>query len=289
MKVLITGASGQLGRTLAAEAPDNVSIIAPPRSDLDISDEQQVMAVVRRVSPDVVVNAAAFTNVDQAESNEDAAVAVNSSGARNIALSVKSTGTRLLHISTDFVFDGMSSTPYKPGDDTGPQSRYGQSKLGAELAVNDVLGDKALILRTAWLYSQYNSNFVTTMLTLMRSRADISVVEDQIGSPTWATSLAQAIYRFIEKPALGGIWHWADAGSTSWYEFAVAIKEEALKVKLLDSEVRIHPCTTEDYGAPAPRPAYSVLDVSKTEQEFGVPATHWRENLRSMLHTRVNL
>jgi len=279
MKMLVTGSRGQLGRTLMARSPGDVEVVGVDKDDVDIAAMDEVKALVDRERPDLVVNAAAFTAVDAAESQEEHARRVNVFGARNLA----TTGVRLIHISTDFVFDGASKRPYKPDDETGPLGAYGRSKLDGEVAVRELLPDKSIVLRTAWLYSEYGGNFVATMLGLMRSRDGIRVVNDQVGSPTWARSLANVIFAMADSACHAGTYHWTDGGQCSWYEFACAIHDEALDLGLLDKAVAIRPIPSSEYPVPATRPAFSALDCSSTMAEFDVVQTPWRDNLRTML------
>jgi dTDP-4-dehydrorhamnose reductase len=188
----------------------------------------------------------------------------------------------LIHISTDFVFDGSASQPYKPDAATAPLGEYGRSKRAGELAVQSVL-PQALILRTGWVYSRYGSNFVKTMLRLMSERDDLAVVADQVGTPTWAHGLAEAVWACAARPQLSGIYHWSDAGVCSWYDFAVAICEEAFALGLLASTVKIRPITALEYPTPAHRPAYSVLDKTNSWRDFALAGVHWRQQLRAML------
>ena len=283
MKALITGADGQLGWELHRTRPDDWEIIALSHSDLDITDNPAVTSAIHKHKPDLVINTAAYTAVDKAESEKDKAYAVNAGGAENIAKAAKDSRIRLLHISTDFVFDGSKSQPYLPGDRQNPTSVYGASKLQGELAVLAAGMHEALILRTGWVYSSHGSNFVKTMLKLMAARDEISVVADQVGTPTWARGLAKAIYHFSDKPEAHGIYHWTDAGVASWYDFAVAIQEEAFKLGLLEKMIPITPIRTQDYPTPAKRPSYSVLDKTATWDALGYFASHWRSSLRQML------
>jgi dTDP-4-dehydrorhamnose reductase len=271
MKVLIAGAAGQLGRALQASAPAGVTVIAPPEADFDITSAAAVAAAIARAAPDLVINAAAYTAVDKAESEPDLARRINADAVANLAAHAP----RLVHVSTDFVFDGSASQPIAPDAPPSPVSVYGATKLAGEIAA----GPNALIVRTAWVYAAQGSNFVHTMLRLMRERPEIRVVADQIGSPTHAASLARAIWALAGQK---GLFHWTDAGVASWYDFAVAIQEEALAIGLLDKAATIIPIRTADYPTPARRPAYGVLDKSATWGITG-PAAHWRSELRLCL------
>ena len=231
----------------------------------------------------IIINAAAFTAVDKAEQEVENAYAVNASGALHIAEAARKYSCQLVHISTDFVFDGRKSSPYLPKDKPNPLGVYGKSKLEGEQRVRGVLGKEALILRTAWLYSAHGNNFVKTMLRLMQERDYVSVVTDQVGTPCWARGLAETIWNLVQRKAKG-ILHWTDAGVASWYDFAVAIQEEALTVGILEKMIPIRPINTQDYLTPAPRPGYSVLDKTATWKVMqNNEPLHWRANLRYML------
>ena len=283
MKVLVTGAHGQLGRSLQANVPAGITMVGVDLEDFDIADEHQVRDRLQLEQPDVVVNTAAWTAVDLAEANEADAVKANVDGPRILAEVSKELGARLIHVSTDFVFDGHADSPYSPTAIANPQSVYGRTKYDGEQAVLTAMPNSAVILRTAWLYSEYGGNFVSTMLRLMSERDEISVVSDQIGTPTWARSVADAIFSFLDQPDVSGIFHWTDSGQASWYDFATAIKEEASDLGILDNAAEILPIPSKDYKVAATRPAYSVLDCSKTENALHISATPWRESLRMML------
>lgn len=283
MRVLITGAHGQVGGSLIRMKSPEVSIVALDHGQLDISDKNAVTHAVAFARPDVVINTAAYTAVDRAESDTDSAFKVNGDGAGNLAAAAWQNGARLIHISTDFVFDGRKSRPYKPGDSTNPLGAYGASKLAGEEQIRNILGGRALILRTAWVYAAEGANFVKTMLRLMAERDKLNVVSDQIGSPTWAMSLAEAIWVAVRRPEVTGLHHWTDAGVASWYDFAVAIAEEATARGLLQRATEVIAIPTEKYPTPARRPAYSVLNCGSTEQALGTRPAHWRVNLRKML------
>jgi dTDP-4-dehydrorhamnose reductase len=283
MKVLVIGCNGQLGHSLADTASANVDIIGLDLPELDITDATAVLEICSETRPDVIVNAAAYTAVDKAETDHALASAVNVAGPRNIALAAQEVGARLIHISTDFVFDGKTSSPYKADAPTSPLSVYGETKRDGELAVLEEMSGSAVVIRTSWLYSKTGSNFVKTMLRLMNERDELGIVADQIGSPTWADSLAEAVWAFVGAPEYNGIFHWTDQGETSWQGFALAIQEEALSLGLLEKAIPIHAIKTEDYPTAATRPAYSVLDCSNTIQAINMQPAEWRTNLRQML------
>ncbi len=284
MRVVITGASGQVGRALRDSAPASAQLLALERGQLDISDPVAVHKAIGEIQPQLVINAAAYTAVDRAEAEAVEAATVNSAGARFLALAVQAIeGARLLHVSTDYVFDGLGAAPYRPDDPSHPLSAYGRTKLAGERAVQQVLGERAAVLRSAWIYAPTGHNFVLTMLRLMRERGPARVVTDQRGSPTAAASVARALWRLAELPEVHGVWHWTDEGTASWYEFACAIAEEAREVGLLKNKVEVTPITTAEYPTPARRPSSSVLDIGATAERLGMRPVPWRENLRATL------
>lgn len=283
MKAIILGAGGQLGCELQATAHKRITVVPANRAALDVTDESSVAKYLHAERPDVVINAAAYTAVDKAESEPELAHKINALAPGYIAQAANVIGARLVHISTDFVFDGMASLPYRPDSATAPISVYGMTKREGEYAVMSHLPHTGfLILRTAWVYSAHGNNFVKTMLKLMRERKELRVVGDQIGTPTCTTSLARAIWCAIERE-LTGVHHWTDAGTASWYDFAVAIYEEARTLGILKDDVTIRQIATEDYPTPARRPAFSVLDKKSTWEALGQQPSHWRVHLRQML------
>jgi len=277
MKALVTGVNGQLGKALLATRPEGWTCVALDRAALDLSDSDAIARLVDREQPDLVLNAAAYTAVDRAESEPDLAHAINAGAPAAFAKALGSAG-RLVQVSTDFVFDGTSGRGYRPDDVRNPQSVYGASKAAGE----DAAGDAAIIVRTSWVYAAGGANFVRTMLRLMRERESLSVVADQIGSPTWATGLAHTLWGLAAKDATG-IWHHRDAGVASWYDFAVAIAQEANALGLLPRIPAILPIATADYPTPAKRPSFSVIDVTATRAILGDASVHWRSNLKTML------
>jgi dTDP-4-dehydrorhamnose reductase len=282
MKVLITGAGGQLGYELARTTPEDVNCLLLDRPLLDITDAEAVMRMLINERPAVVINAAAYTAVDKAEIERERAYAINAQGADNLAQAAAEANAYLVHLSTDFVFDGQAARPYVPQAEPAPLSVYGASKLEGEFRVRAVLGNQALILRTAWVYSCHGHNFVKTMLRLMREREELSVVADQIGTPTWANALAQSIWRAIARRTTG-VHHWTDAGVASWYDFAIAIATKAHILGLIERLPRVRPIRTEDYPTPAKRPFYSVLDKTSTYDALEQMPMHWTESLDLML------
>jgi dTDP-4-dehydrorhamnose reductase len=286
MKVLLTGAAGQVGRALQASKPADVELRALSRQELDISDEAAVNRVVGDFAPQVLINAAAYTAVDKAESEEPTARKINVDGPHFLTCAVRDiSGARIIHVSTDYVFGGQGTSPHQPGDPTGPLSAYGRSKLLGEVEVLGLLPGRAIVLRTAWIYAAEGKNFLLTMLRLMKERGEVKVVADQRGAPTCANSVARAIWRAVESPDIHGILHWTDEGIASWYEFACAIAEDALAAGQLTRETRVIPIRTVDYPTPAVRPLNSVLDLTTTVQRLGLNPVPWRENLRTTLRT----
>lgn len=278
MRALIAGGDGQVGSALRACAPSGVTVLAAGRDRLDITNASQAAALVAEFRPDVLINAAAYTAVDKAEAEPDRAFKVNAEAVGQLARICADARCRLVHLSTDFVFDGAKSTPYHPGDAPQPLSVYGASKRAGEEAA----GQQALVVRTSWIHAARGQNFVRTMLRLMAERDAVRVIADQIGAPTHAADLAAALWALVQEGA-HGIHHYTNAGVASWYDFAVAVHEEALALGLLDREIPVVPITTRDYPLPARRPNYSVLDCTATWAVLGCPAPHWRASLRAML------
>lgn len=278
MKALIVGAAGQLGRSLQGCKPEGVDIVAHDVDTLDITNRASVVRLVADVAPALIINAAAYTAVDKAESDEAKAYAVNAAAVENLALAAAERGAQLAHVSTDFVFDGTTGVPYAPDAATNPLCAYGRTKLAGEA----LAGPDALIVRTAWVYAPTGANFVRTMLRLMGERSELRVVSDQIGTPTYAPGLAAAIWSLAAK-GITGTHHYTDSGVASWYDFAVAIQEEAMAAGLLAKAVPIIPIATADFPTAARRPSYSVLDKKTTFAALGAYAPHWRENLRILI------
>lgn len=283
MKVLITGAGGQLGRALCAAAPSGFAVTALDRQELDIAAPEAIRAAISRYNPELILNAAAYTQVDRAETEREEAYAVNADGPQYLVEVANTIGARLIHISTDYVFNGHSSRPYQPEDPTEPLNVYGASKLEGEKRVRSLCPERTLILRSGWLYDAHGKNFVMTMLKLMREREELDVVTDEFGTPTWSRTLAGAVWLAAGREALHGIYHWSDGGVASRYEFAIAIQEEALALRLLARPIRIRPIRVAEYPLAARRPAYTVLDKAATIADFGLTPIHWRMALRQML------
>ena len=275
LNILITGANGQLGRSLqrlGGVSPHNY--ICTDVAELDITDAGAVLRAVREQGIDVIVNCAAYTDVERAEEDETRADLLNHKAAGNLAAAAKETGATLFHVSTDYVFDGTAHTPYTEEVTPSPLGAYGRTKLAGERAVM-ASGCRYLIFRTAWLYSEYGKNFLKKMLRLTSERDTLQVVFDQIGTPTYAGDLALAIFSIIEAGRYAGnegVYHFTDEGVCSWYDFATEIAAAAGHDKC-----RILPCHTSEFPTKATRPAYSVLDKTKVKQTFQMDIPHWRE------------
>jgi len=282
VRVLVLGGGGQVASAVVAAAPARHEVAARTRAELDIADERAVARALTQSGAQWIVNGAAYTAVDLAEDQPAQAIAVNDTAVGVLAAAASDAGCRLLHLSTDFVFDGKANRAYLPADQAHPLSVYGVSKLGGERHVLQGAG-AGIVLRTAWVYAAAGRNFVLTMLRLMREKEQVSVVCDQIGTPTWAAGIATAIWGLLEADAPGGIYHWTDLGVASWYDFAVAIQDEALARGLLRRAVPIVPIKSAAYPTRARRPAFCVLDSESTRALTRVPARHWRHNLRTML------
>jgi dTDP-4-dehydrorhamnose reductase len=284
VKVLITGASGQVGRELLRARPPAMQVQAFTHGQLDVSDGNTVRAVIEAFQPALIINAAAYTAVDRAESDPDRAHAVNVEGPRNLARAASAIAAcRLLHISTDYVFDGAAAAPYRPSDITHPLNVYGRTKLLGEQVVRDILQERCAVLRTSWVYAPQGRNFVLTMLRLMREQGRVRVVADQTGCPTAASSVATALWRLGQLTPLHGIFHWTDAGIVSWHGFACAIAEAALALKLLEMRPEVIAIETSEYPTAAPRPKCSALDTLESGRQLGLEPLPWRDNLRAVL------
>ena len=283
MNILVTGANGQLGREmqrLGAVSPNNY--IFTDVAELDVTDAGAVLRAAEQTRAEAIVNCAAYTNVERAEEDEATADRLNRLAPANLAAAAAATGATLIHISTDYVFDGTAHLPYAEQAPTAPLGVYGRTKLAGEQAVA-ASGCSYLILRTAWLYSAFGNNFLKTMLRLTAERESLSVVFDQIGTPTYAGDLALGIFSVIEGGQLRGnegLYHFSDEGACSWYDFAVEIA-----AAVGHDKCRIVPCHTAEYPSKAPRPAYSVLDKSKFKTTFGIEIPHWRESMLYCLKT----
>jgi len=279
LKILVTGANGQLGQELVRlPARPDIEIAGFGRDELDVTDPEQCRNVIGSYKPEVVIHCAAYTKVDQAESEPDEAYRVNADGTRNAALAAEQIGAKFVYISTDYVFDGKANAPYRENDRTDPQSVYGKSKLAGEQWVQS-LSSRYFIVRTSWVFGKYGSNFVKTMLRLAEERDSLKVVSDQVGSPTYTLDLAQFLLELVQTDHYG-IFHASNSGACSWYDFAKAIFEER------GLHVQVEPCATAEFPRPAPRPAYSVLDHGAIRAHGLKPLRPWREALRSFLQQK---
>ena len=277
MKIMLTGANGQLGQEIVYQLKaSSFSVYAFTKTELDITDELKVQKVVGEIQPDVIINAAAFTKVDLAESEETLAYNINGFAQRNLAVAAEKVGAKICYISTDYVFDGNGFEPYKEYEKCNPLGVYGKSKfVGEELT--KTLSNKYFIVRTSWVYGEYGSNFVKTMLNLAEKRNEIGVVADQTGSPTYTGDLATFLISLIQTEKYG-IYHCTNSGSCSWYEFAKAIFEE------MELDIKVNPLTTDQYPTPASRPHYSVLDNGALEMNGFEKIRHWKEGLSFYLN-----
>ena len=279
MNILVTGANGQLGNEMQVLARENLqhTYFFTDVQELDICDEQAVYAYVSEHKIDIIVNCAAYTAVDKAEDNVELCDKLNNIAPGYLARAAQANGAAMIQVSTDYVFDGTAHIPYTEEEPTCPASVYGSTKLAGEQNVMDHC-EKAMVIRTAWLYSIYGNNFVKTMIRLGQERDSLGVIFDQIGTPTYANDLAQAIFAAINKGVVRGIYHFSDEGVCSWYDFTVAIHRLAGI-----ASCKVKPLHTADYPAKAPRPHYSVLDKTKIKTTFDIEIPHWEESLKQCL------
>ena len=287
-RALVLGAAGQLGKACMDCAPEMVAAEGFSRATCDVTDDAALRRVMEEVDPHVVINAAAYTAVDAAEDAADTADAVNANAPAMLGALCGQRGLRLVHISTDFVFDGRAHRPYAPGANPSPLGVYGTSKWRGELAVLASSASHAVV-RTSWVYGPGGRNFVLTMLRMMREQGRVRVVNDQIGSPTSTRGLAEICWLLALNGDAGGVFHWSDAGAISWYDFACGIHDEALALGLLSAPATIEPISTEAFPTKVQRPAYSVLDCSDTCSTLNVAQEPWRDALRDMLRSQQQL
>lgn len=279
MNILVTGCNGQLGneiRLLQPLCPQH-TYFNTDVEQLDITSQEAVEDYVNKNSIDGIVNCAAFTAVDKAEEQQELCQRINAEAPAYLAHAVAQRGGWMIHISTDYVFDGTSHTPYTEDEETHPNSTYGSTKLVGELNVQK-LCHNSMIIRTAWLYSNFGNNFVKTMIRLGRERESLGVIFDQIGTPTYARDLAKTIFTAIEKGIVPGVYHFTDEGVTSWYDFTKAIHRLAGI-----TTCKVKPLLTSEYPTPARRPHYSVMDKTKIKQTYGIDIPHWEESLRECI------
>lgn len=282
-KLVVIGKSGQLAWEIARLSPDAMCI---GRDDIDITSAEDIAAKLAALKPDAVINASAYTAVDKAESDETNAYLINEAAVANLADYCKSNNAFFVHVSTDYVFNGEKGSPYTVEDAIEPQGMYGKTKAAGEAKIKSILPDFSTIIRTSWVYSSHGNNFVKTMLRLMAEKPELGVIDDQIGSPTWAKGLARACVEAAHQK-ITGVYHWSDEGVCSWYDFAVAIQQLGLEKGLLQQAVPVKPIPSSAYPTPAKRPHYSVLDKTLTRETFSSPLNHWREQLSAMMDELV--
>lgn len=288
MKILLFGGSGQLGFELTKRAADlNFSVVSPVTKEVDITDAKQVRTLIERVRPDLVINSAAYTAVDKAEEEGERAFLVNAEGAKYVAQGCERSKVRLIHISTDYVFDGSLGRPLREDDSVNPVSAYGRSKLLGEQHVQSALGDSCLIVRTQALYGQKGVNFVLTMLKLFAEREELKIVSDQYVSPTWAGWLAEVLLDLARLP-VGGVLHASCSGVVSWYDFAVEIQSLAAPVLSERNSgerklARLEKTSAFEFNRPAKRPNFSAFDTARLEQILRRPVLSWNDGLRAFL------
>lgn len=285
-KFLITGAHGQVGYCLVQQLQGKHEVLAVDRDELDITDESAVKKTIKNFHPDVIINAAAYTAVDRAETEVELSEAINVKGPQFLAEAAKSVGATILHISTDYVFDGQGEGKYKETDITNPQGVYGRTKLDGEQAVAQS-NEKFIVLRTAWVFGEHGNNFVKTMLRLAKTRDTLGVVADQIGGPTYAGDIAAALIHISERIINNlnveyGIYHFTGEPYVSWCDFAKAIFAEAVSQNVLEKVPLVNSITTADYPTPAKRPANSCLDLTKIQQVFGIQPSNWQKALKNI-------
>ena len=277
---LVTGSQSQLARCLRmAGAPPGWRAAFLARGELDITDAAQVHSALSAAAPDCVINTAAYTAVDRAETEAHEARRVNAGGVANLVRWCGDNGARLIHVSTDFVFDGRATSPYLPDDAPAPLGEYGRGKLAGERELDKLPAGQGVIVRASWLYSEFGRNFVRTMLGLMAERDELAVVNDQTGCPTSAHSLAALIWRMLLSPEKSGLYHWRDGGVMNWYEFALEIQKWGQAAGVLQKMIPIRSITSAEYPTYATRPVYSVMDRARAMEDFGMPERDWRSEL----------
>ncbi|MEZ7228418.1 dTDP-4-dehydrorhamnose reductase [Alteromonas sp. DY56-G5] len=284
MNIVIIGKSGQLAFELSRELENSEhQVTFLGRNDIDITNASNVKETLSPLSVDVLINASAYTAVDKAEEDTEACNAINVFAVKNLAKFCKANGAFMVHVSTDYVFNGHKGSPYLTDDPIEPQGAYGASKAEGEKALLEILPDASCLIRTAWVYSSHGNNFVKTMLRLMADKPQLAVIDDQIGTPTWAKGLAEACVSAAVNNNRG-VYHWTDEGVASWYDFALAIQELGIDKGLLDKAIPVLPIPSSQYPTPAKRPHYSVLDKQTAREAFAsCKPAHWRKQLASML------
>lgn len=286
LKVAVTGSNGQLGYQLAKKLADKVTLLALDKASLDIANNAQVEETLLAFGPDLIINAAAYTAVDKAEQEPELAKAINETGPENLAKVAAKLAAVLIHVSTDYVFDGSNDAPYVETDATNPQSIYGLTKLNGEKAIAKNCG-KHIILRTAWVFAEHGNNFVKTMLRLAQSRPELGVVADQVGGPTYAGDIADAIISIVsqldtQSEQRWGIYHYSGTPFVSWHQFATQVFEKAAQQQLIAKAPVVNAITTAQYPTPAKRPAFSMLNCNKLQQAFAVSPSNWQAALNNL-------
>ena len=293
MRILLTGANGQLGKSIINKKPNNIDLIKTSRENFNLLDDNQCRNSITNLIPDWVINCAAYTNVDKAEKQNELAIKINGDSLKVISEELRKTGGKLIHFSTDYVFNGRSKIPYKPFDKTSPLNFYGYSKMIGERHVEKILGviNKGFIIRTSWLISPFGNNFVTNMLKLMNDKTEIKVVNDQFSCPTSAELLAELCWKFIICDSYNpkffsdrkSIYHFCDYGITDWYTFSKTIRNYALDYSLIKNPAIVKPTSSSEYNSCAKRPAYSLLDCKETNKKFNLESISWKTNLRYLI------
>lgn len=283
MKALVVGAGGLVGRALTAGAPVSWHVISLDRAALDIGDAASVRAAVAKHEPDVIINCAGHLAVDRVENEKAPAWACNADGPRHLAEALASGKGRLIHISTNYVFSGSAFAPYAVDSATEPVNYYGVSKRAGELAALEVLGERAAVVRTAWVYGLEGRSFFHTIMRVLKEKGLAKVVDDQVGTPTSAPVLARVLWKIASDPAIHGMLHWTDEGVASWYDFAQAIAEDAIACGLLPPNATVLPIITGEFPTLAPRPMYGVLDKRSSVAMLGEVPRYWRTELRELI------
>ncbi|ALM93047.1 dTDP-4-dehydrorhamnose reductase [Alteromonas stellipolaris] len=281
MSIVVIGNAGQLSFELVRILGEDTICLGP--EDTDITNESVLSETLSKLAPSVIINAAAYTAVDKAEEDFDLCHAINATAVENLAKYCKQSGAFLVHVSTDYVFNGHKGSPYLTDDTIEPQGVYGKTKADGEKVLLELLPNSSCLIRTAWVYSSHGNNFVKTMLRLMADKPQLSVIDDQIGTPTWAKGLAEVCVSAAQNKTQG-VYHWTDEGVASWYDFALAIQELGIEKGLLSSAIPVLPIPSSQYPTPASRPHYSVLDKTSTRDTFSsLNLTHWRTQLSAMM------
>lgn len=281
VKVLVIGKNGQLARELTDTVPTDVELTCLSRTEIDLTEPSDIIRVISTIKPNIIINVSGFTDVEAAESSYENAHALNGKAVDNIAYAAFNAKVRLIHISTDFIFDGCSQRAYKVDDKPNPINVYGKSKLAGEVAIAKYHSDNFTIVRTSWLYSRFGKNFVKTMLNLMSEKEQLNIVNDQLGSPTHAKGLAYFLWCLIKLEKWQAIYHWSDLGITSWYEFAIAIQELGIKHGVLQYQIPIKPILSVNYPSLAKRPSFSALDC--TASQMILTGKAWQDGLTDFI------